>query len=141
MLRREGGETIEVSAPNPGVVDPEGAKQANFVGAAADGSSVFFTSRGTLTDDAYTGENSSGETDLAPNLYRYDVASGELTDLTIDEASERGAAVGNAIVAAGGGAVYFVAEGVLDTGATLGGPNLYRWSQGGGSRPNAASRR
>lgn len=132
VFRREGGETVEVSAPNPGVVDPEGAKAATFVGASADGSSVFFTSRGTLTDDAYTGESPGGETDLAPNLYRYDIASGELTDLTIDEASERGAAVGNAIVAANGQAAYFVAEGVLDPGATLGSPNLYRWSQGGG---------
>jgi DNA-binding beta-propeller fold protein YncE len=132
VYRRAGGETVEVSAPNPGVVDPAGPRPATFVGAAANGSSVFFTSAGALTADADTGDNGT-ETDLAPNLYRYDVASGELTDLTIDESGyERGAAVGNVVVAPSGEAAFFVAEGKLDAGATPGSPNLYRWSRAGG---------
>jgi DNA-binding beta-propeller fold protein YncE len=132
IYRRAGGRTVEVSAPNPGVVDPAGPQAATFVGAAADGSSVFFTSIGKLTDDANTGEGSGGE-ELAPNLYRYDVASGRLTDLTVDTtADERGAAVGKVVVAGSGNAAYFVAEGVLAAGGEVNQPNLYRWSQGGG---------
>ncbi len=133
VFRRAGGETVEVSAPNPGVTDPAGPQMATFVGAAANGSSVFFLSPGKLTADADTGESAGGGTDLAPNLYRYDVASGELTDLTVETGGyERGAAVTNAVVAADGSAAYFVAEGELAAGATGGATNLFRWSQGGG---------
>lgn len=126
LFRRAGGQTVEVSAPQPGVVDPHGSRPAQFVGAAADGSSVFFTSMGTLTSDANTGGDS------APNLYRYDVATGTLTDLTVDTADPGGAAVLAALVAGSGEAAYFAAEGVLAPGAQAGQPNLYRWRQGGG---------
>jgi hypothetical protein len=133
FLRVDGTHTVEVSAPEAGVADPAGPRSATFVGAAADGSSVFFTSSATLTEDAETGEGPGGETDLGPNLYRYDVASGKLTDLTVDhEGDEMGADVGTTIVAANGGAAYFVASGVLAEGATAGGENLYRWSAGEG---------
>jgi DNA-binding beta-propeller fold protein YncE len=133
VFRRTGGQSVEVSAPNPGVVDPAGPREATFVGAAANGSSVFFTSTGTLTADANTGESGAGETDLAPNLYRWDAATGELTDLTIDASGdEAGAAVGKVVVADDGDAAYFVATGELAAGATPGAPNLYRWSQGAG---------
>jgi DNA-binding beta-propeller fold protein YncE len=133
FLRIGGDRTIEVSAPETGVTDPAGPKYATFVGAAADGSSVFFTSPASLTADAETGESAGGETDLAPNLYRYDVATETLTDLTVDgEGEEMGANVGNAIVAASGQAAYFVATGVLADGATSGQENLYRWGGGEG---------
>ncbi|HEY0278356.1 MAG TPA: NHL repeat-containing protein [Solirubrobacterales bacterium] len=133
VYRRAGGQTIRISTPNPGVKDPAGPREATFVGAAANGSSVFFTSAATLTEDADTGENGSGETDLAPNLYRWDAATGELTDLTVDESGdELGAAVGRVVVAGDGNAAYFVAGGELAPGATPGSPNLYRWSQGAG---------
>jgi hypothetical protein len=133
VFRRTAGQSVEVSAPNPGVVDPAGPREATFVGAAADGSSVFFTSTGTLTDDANTGENGGGETDQAPNLYRWDAATGELTDLTVDESGdELGAAVGKVVIAGDGNAAFFVATGELAPGATPGAPNLYRWSKGAG---------
>lgn len=133
VFRRAGGQTVEASASQRAIPDPAGPRSAKFVGAAADGSSVFFTSSGKLTDDAETGETGAGEEDLAPNLYRYDVAGGVLTDLTVDtNGDERGAAVGTVIVAAGGSAAYFVAEGVLAPGGQVNQPNLYRWSQGGG---------
>jgi NHL repeat len=134
VFRRAGGQSVEVSAPNPGVVDPAGPREATFVGAAANGSSVFLTSTGTLTADANTGESGGGETDLAPNLYRWDAATGELTDLTVDvSGDEAGAAVGKVVVSGDGNAAYFVATGELAAGATPGAPNLYRWSQGAGT--------
>jgi hypothetical protein len=133
FVREDGVKTIEASAPT--VVDPEGRKTATFVGAAADGSSVFFTSPGKLTPDAFTGKNASGKSDLAPNLYRYDLEGGELEDLTIAESEERGANVTatHIVVAPSGNSAYFVAGGVLAPGATSGARNLYRWSRGGGT--------
>jgi len=128
---RDHGTPIEVSKPAPGA----GSMSSNepiFVGASTDISSVYFLSASNLTADAFTGELPSGQQNLAANLYRYDVETGELTDLTVDRADERGAAVMNAIVAPDGEAAFFVAGGVLAPGGTLGASNLYRWSSGNG---------
>jgi hypothetical protein len=127
---RIGGErTVEVSAPAPGVSDPEGPRAATYVGATPDGSEVFFTSRGALTANANT------YFDTAEDLYRYDVASGTLTDissagLTAPEGSRVQGFVG---ASADGEMVYFVAQGVLSgknregTEPTEGADNLYLW--------------
>lgn len=126
VFRREGGVTVEVSAPNAGVVDPAGPQPATFVGAPADGSAVFFVSAGKLTADANTGTN-----DSSPNLYRYDVADGELEDLTVTAASG-GPVVANVLVSNLGNDAYFVAKANLAGAATAGQPNLYRWSTASG---------
>jgi hypothetical protein len=109
--------TVEVSAsqrvnalgePAP---DPHGPQPAFFKGASADGSLVFFVSRAELTSDANTGPE-----DNARNLYAYDLATGKLTDLTVDSTSGdvNGAAVVGFVTAAEDGSyVYFVANGVL----------------------------
>jgi hypothetical protein len=133
FLRKNDAQTIEISKPEAGVVDPGGPKAAVLAGAAANGSSVYFTTESTLTADADTGHGSGGTTDLAPNLYRFDAATGDLTDLTIAPPTEElGADVKSALVSPSGEGVFFVAGGVLAPGASAGAENLYHWGQGEG---------
>jgi hypothetical protein len=89
-----------------------------------DGSKVFFA------DEAH-GPGITGDSNAAvgePDLYQYDVATGQATDLTVD-ASEHPDVRG--IMGIGGEGseegsyVYFVAGGSLAAGATPGGDNLY----------------
>lgn len=133
FLRKNDAQTIEVSAPEENV-NPGSPQRATFVGASADGSVVFFTSAEKLTADAYTGESESGTTNLEANLYRYDVATGKLTDLTTTATGEElGPDVRTAIVSPDGKGVFFVAGGILAPGAkTPGANNLYHWGQGEG---------
>ncbi len=109
--------TIEVSKSQRTPVDPNGPQPAYFRDASSDGENVFFTSRAELTDDAYTGPG-----DNAANLYAYNVKTGVLTDLTVnDEAATDGAAVLGLVNAGEDGSyVYFVANGVLGGGAKPG---------------------
>jgi hypothetical protein len=119
--------TIRISAPEGGVEDPGTA--AAFVGASADGSLVFFLDRGKLTADATGG---SGY-----DLYRYDVATGELSDLTQDAVDKQGARVEGLLgMSADGNAVYFAAAGKLADGTSEAPPgetNLYAL-EGGATR-------
>lgn len=124
---RDHGTPVKLSEPAPGVESP-GSGVSAYLGGSTDLSHLFFYSAMNLTPDAFTGESSSGVKNLAPNLYRYDVDAGRLTDLTIDRTGELGANVKNAIIAPDGEAAFFVALGVMAPGATLGAPNLYRWS-------------
>lgn len=88
-----------------------------FQDASSEGSEVFFTDEERLTTNA-------GATGGKPDLYAFDVASGQLTDLTPAYAGESANVQGIALGASEDGAyVYFVADGVLssqaaaDTGA------------------------
>jgi hypothetical protein len=111
--------TIEVSAPAPGVSDPNGPQSARYWGASANGEKVFFTSSAELTADADTGES-----DNAANLYEYDLATKALTDLTVPTTAEKaedpdGAAVQGVVqISEEGRYVYFVAKGALAAGAS-----------------------
>jgi len=102
LYLREGGKTIKVSKPQG--VD-SAAEDANYEGAAADGSRVFFSTAQQLTQD----DTNDGE-----DLYEYDVETGHLKRVT---AGESGDAEGDlqAVVAisADGSHVYFIARGVL----------------------------
>ena len=101
--------TIEVSASTRPVADPDGLEPAAFMEATPDGSFVFFTSPSELTQDATTGSADQGN-----DLYRYDAASEELTDLAPDQADPNGAEVMGVLGSgADGSSVYFVANGVL----------------------------
>ncbi len=145
--RIDGSSTVEVSAPAPGARPGEcetkagvcNAEPAQFWSASADGSVVYFTSRAALTKESYTGvEPTSG---LEPrenpgnDLYRYDVDTGTLTDLTADADNEaedpNGASVLGVVgVSEDGSYVYFVAEGDLvepGAGAISRKPNLSVW--------------
>lgn len=120
--------TIEVSASQRTVADPNGPQPARYWDASVDGSKIFFTSRAELTDDANT-----GAADDAPNLYEYDLSTGALTDMTvdIDVADSHGAAVLGLVTAGDDGSyVYFVAEGDLVGAAVSGRPNLYVYHAG-----------
>jgi hypothetical protein len=112
--RIDGTTTVEVSASQGGT-DPTGAFPAQFVAATTSGSKVFFISAAELTPDANTGGHTGKD------LYEYDVASGDLTDLTVDEVpgDPAGANVlGLAGLADDGSVLYVVAEGVLAPGGS-----------------------
>ncbi len=120
--RIDGAATVEVSAPAPGAepADCETADTsatagpAQFWAASADGSLVYFTSKAALTKESYTGaEEAAGGEDPGNDLYRYDVETGTLTDLTADSPETRTA---RSVARRGrrsedGSYVYFVAEG------------------------------
>jgi hypothetical protein len=129
--------TVEVSAPALGaepsdcetrerICDPGSAE---FWTASDDGSLVYFTSKAALTKQSNTGaEEASGEEDAGNDLYRYDVETGALTDLTVDTKDANGAGVLGVVGSSEDGSyVYFVAEGGLGGDAESGKPNLYVW--------------
>jgi hypothetical protein len=131
-VRRNGTSTVEVSASQKtngagvGGGDPNGPRPSTYVGSAEAGgriATVFFTSSAELTNDADTGSDDQGE-----DLYAYDLATGALSDLTVDSSSQdpNGASVGGFVgSAADGSLVYFTASGVLAPGASAGQENLY----------------
>jgi len=102
--------TVRISAPEDGVTDP-GAPAA-FLGASADGRFAYFLDKGRLTQDSTAG--------IGSDLYRYDVQSGNLTDLTPDSVDRKGARVEGMLGIGGptGEDAYFVATGALAAHAT-----------------------
>jgi hypothetical protein len=124
--RIEGNETIEVSAPAPGATPANPAPQpAQFWNASEDGSLVFFTSAAELTTPSNTGTANNSE-----DLYRYNVDTETLTDLSVDTNpvdAATGAGVQGVVGASTDGSyVYFVASGELLPGEGEDGqPNLY----------------
>jgi hypothetical protein len=126
-VRIDGNETRFVSESKATTADPLGPKAAEFRVASTDGSVVFFTSQEKLTNNATTGPNDEGR-----DLYRYNVDTKALTDITVDGANANGADVQGVLGAADDGSrLYFVAKGVLANGATAGENNLYVWHDDG----------
>ncbi len=134
--RIDGSSTVEVSAPAPGAEPAKcetrdglcDAGSAQFWTASEDGSVVYFTSKAALTKESNTGPEEASEEDLGNDLYRYDVETGALTDLTVDAGDADGAGVLGVVGSSDDGSyVYFVADGHLGGGATSGQPNLYVW--------------
>jgi hypothetical protein len=133
--------TYKVSESQRSEPDPNGPRVAKFITATADGSEVLFRSREELTDDANTGEE-----DESHDLYSYDTATHELTDLTPSNPAQNpnGAEVGGVLGASKDGSyVYFAAGGVLAPGVGSSGGacaetynsgpglcNIYRWHEG-----------
>ncbi len=135
--RIDGVSTVEVSAAAPGaepsdcetrerICDPGSAQ---FWAASDDGSLVYFASKAALTKESNTGpEEASGEEDAGNDLYRYDVETGVLTDLTVDTTDADGAEVQGVVGSSEDGSyVYFVADGALGGDKVSGQPNLYVW--------------
>ncbi len=124
-MRADGARTVDISAPDPGVVDPNGLQLAAYVGAAADGSKVFFMTRTELTADDTTHD---------PELYEYDTDTGVLTRIS---RGVSGTADGNVdfvpAISSDGSTVYFAAFGQLAPGSAALVPqenglvNLYRY--------------
>ncbi len=146
--RIDGSQTLEVSAPGPdaGPEDCEttggvcNAEPAQFLAASADGSVVYFTSKAALTRASYTGEEEPAIENLGNDLYRYEVDTGALTDLTVDADNRtrdpNGADVLGVVgTSEDGSYVYFVAEGEFGElgepheGTKSGHPNLYVWHE------------
>jgi hypothetical protein len=121
------GVPISVSQ-RPG--DPPTPRDATFRGASADGSVAYFTSDQPLTP----------EVEVLPNLrgvlYRYDVETEELTAVTpaSNPPGEFGPAAFPLKTGAGvsddGATAYFLANGVLAPGGSLGAYNIYGWRNG-----------
>jgi WD40-like Beta Propeller Repeat len=139
--RIDGSSTVEVSAPAPGARSGEcepiqhvcNAEPAQFWTASADGAFVYFTSKAALTRQSFTGVEASEPNppeNPGNDLYRYSVATGELTDLTADTKDVDGADIQGVVGSSQDGSyVYFVADGELAIGAESGKPNLYVWHE------------
>lgn len=132
FMRVNQTETVEVSAPEPGVTPPT-RSPVFFAGASADGRFVLFTTRMALTHDA------EGLTDN--ELYLYDTLTRQLTRVSH---GETGTAAGNVgleesdevmgrehgtAISDDGSTVYFLARGQLtaDAPAPGAGLKLYRY--------------
>ena len=123
-LRIADSETREIAKSRKAVPDPSGPASPTPLGVTSVGNTAYFLSRSELTEDANTGIKDAGN-----DLYSYDVASGELTDLTVDTNPadfETGANVEQVVaINRDGSYVYFIAGGKLAPGAISGQPNLY----------------
>ncbi|MDW5593213.1 hypothetical protein VSS74_02610 [Conexibacter stalactiti] len=108
------GTTIDLSAPAGGGAD--GA--ATYVGNALDGSAVFFTTAVRVL---------ASDTNGAVDLYRYDVARGELSRVSAP-ASQSGGDVLSAIASDDGRAAWF------STSAGAGTRLLWKWTAGDRAR-------
>jgi hypothetical protein len=130
FLRKHGQETVNVSAAQRTTEpDPNPPAVPNAVGITANGSTVLFTSRSELTNDANTGRTEGAENDQGNDLYSYDVASGALSDLTVD-GNPADATTGASVQRVYGftrdaSYIYFTAMGSLAPGALAGAENLY----------------
>jgi hypothetical protein len=127
-VRIDGSSTKELTKPGPGGNQPD--QPAYFDGAAKDGSVAYFTTASRLTADSTATTAGAGLGDL----YRYDVDSETLTDITVtnDPVNPDGALMETvAAVSDDGEYVYFVAKGQLVPGqGTAGESNLYVWHDG-----------
>ena len=136
LFMREGGTSTTQLNADQGGNDPNPGKPASFLAATPDGATVYFSSCEQLTPDS-TAVSTPAATCLTDNqgqdLYAYDTASGDLTDLTVDSTptDPKGAAVRGLLGASDDGSyVYFAARGVLAPGALAGQPNLYLYQDG-----------
>ena len=121
-VRIDGTETKQVSASQVDPADPDGPQPPSFRFASTSGSRAFFSSGEKLTDDATAAAGSE-------DLYRYDVATETLADITV-------AAGGAGIQGVLGGSedgkeLYFAASAALAPGAVAGEGNLYVWQDDG----------
>lgn len=123
-MRLDAATTVDLSAPEPGVSDPDGLQSAVYVGASADGSKVFFLTQTELTADDTTHD---------PELYEYNTDA-STKPLTRISRGVSGTADGDVqfvpAISSDGSTVYFTADGQLAPGApTVSGKqvNLYRY--------------
>jgi hypothetical protein len=123
IYRRSGGATTVLASPSKLVVpDLQGPKAKVFQTASMDGDRVLFTSSEELTDDANTGPSRAGR-----DLYRYEVSSDTLVDISADDDADGSQVVGVLGASDDLSRVYYAARGVLASGATAGQPNVYMW--------------
>jgi hypothetical protein len=124
MVSGGSGETVQVNAAQ-GVPEPLSVN-FSYRTASADGSRVFFTSSNRLTSNSTASEE--GAEGGQKDLYEFEVTSGsgealagKLFDLTVDGNVGESASVRNVIGSSEDGSnIYFVANGVLASGAVPG---------------------
>lgn len=114
------GKTVQIDVAEPGATG--GQSHPVFQLASNDGSKIVFTDTARLTADSTASDLTS-----KPDLYEFNLATGKLTDLTVDHNPGEHADVQGLVQGASedGAYVYFVAKGALASGATPGGFNLY----------------
>ncbi len=154
---RENDERTTAISVSQGSGGPVGPQPATFAGASTDGSVVYFLASANLTAasrqraaevreerEAEEAEHLGGELEIKPytesnTLYRYDLVTHQLTDLTIDKnpadnGQHRGLGgpkITRVIQDSDDGSyVYFEAAGTLTTGAALGEEHIYVWHDG-----------
>src|ERR1700686_1776988 len=128
--------TVQIDAP---------AGQGQFLTASSDGSRVFFADTHRLTADSTASGSLPGDRPSLGDLYLSEPGigvGGRLVDLTVDHGDVGGAEVQGVLGASADGSyVYFLANGVLNSGATPGNCtggtsplvavcNLYLWHEG-----------
>jgi DNA-binding beta-propeller fold protein YncE len=118
FARLDGTRTVELDAAQGGA-GPNGG--GTFLTASTNGSRVFFSDPNPLVPGASQGAHFG----TGGDLYEFDFATGELTDLTAPAGGEPSEVLGLVGASEDGSYVYFVAEGALRPGATAGGANLY----------------
>jgi hypothetical protein len=119
-VRENGSATSLVNASERTV--PDSYQRPVFQAATADGSQVLFSDSQKLTEDS-TADGASASSDL----YQYDVATHQVTDLTVDPSDPEGAGVEGVLRATDDDSyIYFAARGQLVAGqGVTGQPNLY----------------
>jgi hypothetical protein len=133
FVRRDIGTGHPTTAQIDATQGPDPGGFGWFKTASTDGSTAYFTDKSRLTSDSTAGGFRSRE-----DLYRFQVDSGQLTDLTVDHTDAEGARVQGVVEASEDGSnLYFIAKGSL-AGANsegnsplAGGDNLYMWHQTG----------
>ena len=106
LFTRADGATVEVSAPEAKLRAERGHYPATFVGAAEDGSRVFFLSEAWLTEPHPATHDRE--------LYEYDTETAKLTRVSAGASDNaEGGVFKVPSVSADGSAVYFMANGVL----------------------------
>jgi hypothetical protein len=119
-LREDGAATTVISASRCARPSPacNAADDVVFMGATPSGAAAFLATSQQLTDD---------DVDAERDLYRYDVASGTLSRVSVGAPGVSASVTGSAAYPSDDGSrVYFVASGALVPGeGNAGSPNLY----------------
>lgn len=128
--RSNGVSTLMVSPSKRSTPDPNGERAKSFHVATADGNRVFFTTPEQLTDDS---NSSTPGVVYNGDLYRYDIGSDSLVDLTAGTAGSEPAEVQGVVeISEDGDRAYYVALGRVVPGEGVEGqPNLYLWEDDG----------
>jgi hypothetical protein len=127
IYRRSNGTTTELASPSQRTTpDPLGPRRKVFRVATPDGNRLFFTSQELLTDDANTGPERKGN-----DLYRYDMTTEELVDVSASADGDGARVQGVVGVSDDGNRVYYVGLGALAPGAVPNERNVYLWEDDG----------
>jgi hypothetical protein len=116
-LREDGATTTEISASHCTRAGCNAPAEVKFMGATPSGSVAFVATSQQLTDD---------DVDTGEDLYRYDVAAGTLSRVSVGPPGVVASVAGVAFPSDDGSRVYFAANGRLVPGkGVAGAPNLY----------------